>query len=397
MIHSIRFSNFFSFEDETEISFVMDGKSAKNDKSFVSHVSETRLSKVLAVVGANGAGKTNLIKPLNFISWFISDSFFIKPESALFIRPHMLSDSGLSKFNLEFETEESIYRYELQATGSRVYYESLQVKTSRLWSTLFVRQWHTGDERYLIKQRNYGLPSVQLDKVRDKVSLISMGEQFGLPVAVDICKALRKRNSNISTFGRENFHGGSDVMEVSDYYYDNDSKRTLMVDILRGLDFGLKDVEIEKVETVLADGRKSEYLLPWGVHEREGKEFKMPLFVESSGTQAAYYLLTKLLPVLETGGLLIYDELEGDLHPHMLEPILSLFFNPKTNPHNAQIIFTTHSLEILNELQKCQIILVEKIDAVSEAWRLSEMEGVRSDDNFYAKYMSGTYGAVPHI
>ncbi|MNT33608.1 hypothetical protein D3C72_1695440 [compost metagenome] len=81
----------------------------------------------------------------------------------------------------------------------------------------------------------------------------------------------------------------------------------------------------------------------------------------------------------------------------MLEPILALFFNPKTNPKNAQIIFTTHSLEILNDLQKCQILLVEKNEGLSEAWKLSDMEGVRSDDNFYAKYMAGTYGAVPQF
>jgi hypothetical protein len=47
-------------------------------------------------------------------------------------------------------------------------------------------------------------------------------------------------------------------------------------------------------------------------------------------------------------------------------------------------------------LKKGQIMLVEKNERCrSEAWRLSDMEGVRADDNFYAKYMAGTYGAVP--
>ncbi|MCY1511449.1 AAA domain, putative AbiEii toxin, Type IV TA system [compost metagenome] len=137
--------------------------------------------------------------------------------------------------------------------------------------------------------------------------------------------------------------------------------------------------------------------MPHGIHEHGDRRVKIPLAAESSGTQAAYYLLTKLLPVLEHGGTVVYDELEGDLHPLMLEPILALFFNPKTNPKNAQIIFTTHSLEILNDLQKCQILLVEKNEGLSEAWKLSDMEGVRSDDNFYAKYMAGTYGAVPQF
>jgi CheY-like chemotaxis protein len=92
------------------------------------------------------------------------------------------------------------------------------------------------------------------------------------------------------------------------------------------------------------------------------------------------------------------DELEADLHPDMLEPLIKLFINPETNPHNAQIIFSTHSHEVMDLLDKEQIVLVEKDEACnSEAWRLDEVSGVRRSDNLYAKYRSGAYGAVPNI
>ena len=92
------------------------------------------------------------------------------------------------------------------------------------------------------------------------------------------------------------------------------------------------------------------------------------------------------------------DELEADLHPHLLAPILDLFFSTHTNPKNAQLIFTCHSLEILSLLHKSQVVLVEKDkNCQSEAWRLDEVKGVRSDDNLYAKYMAGAYGAVPEL
>lgn len=43
-----------------------------------------------------------------------------------------------------------------------------------------------------------------------------------------------------------------------------------------------------------------------------------------------------------------------------------------------------------------QIMRVEKDERCrSEAWRLSDMEGVRADDKFHAKHMAGTCGAVP--
>jgi hypothetical protein len=42
--------------------------------------------------------------------------------------------------------------------------------------------------------------------------------------------------------------------------------------------------------------------------------------------------------------------------------------------------------------------LVEKDEYnQSSAWRLDSVEGIRSSDNFYAKYMAGAYGAVPNL
>jgi hypothetical protein len=48
-------------------------------------------------------------------------------------------------------------------------------------------------------------------------------------------------------------------------------------------------------------------------------------------------------------------------------------------------------------LQKHQIYLCEKQQQISEAWRLDEVVGVRADDNLYAKYMAGAFGAVPEL
>jgi hypothetical protein len=120
--------------------------------------------------------------------------------------------------------------------------------------------------------------------------------------------------------------------------------------------------------------------------------------MESSGTQGAFVLLSRLLDALEMGGLAVIDEFENDLHPHMLEPILDLFANPSTNPHQAQLLFTCHAVEVLNLIHKSQVMLVQKdADCESSAIRLDAVVGIRNDDNFYAKYMAGAYGAVPQI
>jgi len=396
-IYSFGFSNCFSFEESTDVSFVLDKRTGANETFFVSSLTEERLSKVLAVVGANGSGKTNLIKPLSYILWFITDSFFGGVEASRhFVRPHMFSESPVLEFKLDFEADGVRYRYLMLRSAEKVYFESLSKKTSRLWSKVFTRKWDTDLGAYEITRKGFGSAQMPLREVDPNVSLISLAAQYKSKAAVSICAALRRRSSNVNSFGREIIDGG-DIFEVSSFYHSNETEREAMVKFLREQDFGVEDIDIEAYDRTQDDGTVSKHYLPWVIHKRGDAEFRLPLIYESSGTQAAYYLMSKIIPLLAQGGIMICDELEGDLHPLMIEPILDLFINPRTNPLNAQIIFTTHSIEVLNFLQKNQVMLVEKSDSASEAWKLSEMDGVRSDDNFYAKYMSGAYGAIPRV
>jgi predicted ATPase len=168
--------------------------------------------------------------------------------------------------------------------------------------------------------------------------------------------------------------------------------------LLASWDLGLKDVDIREIPAASPEEPSKTVWYPFGRHKSAQSEILLPFAVESSGTQAAFVLLSHLLQTLEIGGLAVIDEFENDLHPHMLEPILDLFGNPATNPHDAQLIFTCHAVEVLNLIHKSQVTLVEKSeDCESAACRLDEVEGIRNDDNYYAKYMAGAYGAIPNF
>ncbi|EFI63734.1 MULTISPECIES: ATP/GTP-binding protein [Comamonas] len=395
MFHTLRFSNFFSFADETEVSFILDARSSDTESSFASVATDRRLSKLLAVVGANGAGKTNVIKALDFVAWFVTRSFFIDPSSNFLVKPHAFEPNDATSFELEFEAFGKLYRYALTLNRERVLFESLRLKTSRTFSTLFSREWDEDTGTDLIVMRGFGLPQKQAQKVKPLTSLISLADQYGVDTAQAIVKVLSRRYSNVGPIGRHAFQGTPDVLGAAEFFKESEAYRIRMVELLNAWDFGLKDVQLETLRTV-EKGKEEDLLVPFGIHSDGDNEVKLPMFAESSGTQAAFVLLADVLPILAEGGTVIFDELESDLHPLMLEPILNLFISPKTNPHNAQLIFTCHSVEIMNLLKKGQIMLVEKNERCrSEAWRLSDMEGVRADDNFYAKYMAGAYGAVP--
>lgn len=398
MIHKYRFKNFFSFAEETEVSFVLNRQVPGSDLMFESP-GGARLSKILAVIGPNASGKTNVLKPLLFLRWFIAHSFTTtKPDKENPVVSHFFSDVTDSEFEIEFDVNDQHYRYTLVINPERVLHEALYQKTSKFFSFIFRRDWSELTSAYDIRQQNFGFTAREAEKARQNASLISTAAQYNVPCAQELVSYFRRFYSNVMDIGRIHFDT-DDVFDITEFFHDHPALRAQMSDILSNLDLGLAEVIIESHSHVEKEAGKSEETkIPYGIHRKGKEEQKLPLWYESSGTQAVFVLLKMILQALEHGGVVIINEMEADLHPDMITAMLDLFIDPERNPHNAQIIFTCHAHEVLNDLQKDQILLTEKDpDGFSEAWRLGDMKSIRRDDNLYAKYRAGAYGAVPNL
>ena len=398
MIHKYRFKNFFSFADETEVSCVLNRQVPDSDLVFESP-SGVRLSKILAAIGPNASGKTNVLKPLAFLRWFVAYSFTTsEPDEDIPVQSHFFSDEADSEFEIEFEVNGQLYRYSLVINPERVVHEALYQKTSKFFSFIFRREWSEANSTYDIRQQNFGFAAREAEKVRRNASLISTAAQYNVECAQELVSYFTCFYSNVIHSGRDHFET-SDVFETTVFFHGRPALRAQMSDILSNLDLGLAEVFIKTRRFMKKESEKSEEVyIPYGVHRRGKKECKLPFIYESSGTQAVFVLLEKILPALEYGGVVIIDEMESDLHPHMITEMLNLFIDRERNPHNAQIIFTCHAHVVLNDLQKEQILLIEKnADGNSEAWRVGDMKGIRRDDNLHAKYLAGAYGAIPDL
>jgi len=395
MIHRYAFANFQSYLEWTEVSWLLDGKVPQSVWARTAPSGE-RVSSVMSVVGANASGKTALLKPLLFLDWFVSQSFATDAQALIPVQPHMSTPNAPSEFEVEVDFEGRLWRYMLRCTRERVLHESLYTKHDRM-RYVFVRDWNEDEQAYSVKQKDFGLLPAEAKKVRPNASLIATAAQYGVPLAQRIAGS-RGVRSNMYQYGRRQSDAGQLVVAAA-HFVESDNQRSQLVSMLRRWDLGLKDVDIRQIENVMPDGSKQSFWVPFGIHSTESSAgFELPFMLESNGTQSLFVLLSRLLPALEGGGLAVIDELENDLHPHMLEPILELFASPKTNPQGAQLLFTCHAVEVLNLLHKAQVMLVEKDEHnQSTAWRLDSVSGVRNDDNLYAKYMAGAYGAVPQL
>ena len=121
---------------------------------------------------------------------------------------------------------------------------------------------------------------------------------------------------------------------------------------------------------------------------------------ESAGTQTWFRLIGPVLAALEDGRTVLYDEIDGSLHPRLSAQLVKMFQDPRTNPHGAQLIFTTHDVSLLNSLNRDEIWLVDKRrDGSTELFALAEFGGdrVRKSRNLERAYLRGRFGAVPNV
>lgn len=94
------------------------------------------------------------------------------------------------------------------------------------------------------------------------------------------------------------------------------------------------------------------------------------------------------------------DELESGLHPVLAAFLVSKFQSPSSNPQHAQLVFTTHNLDLLNEelLRKDQFYFVDKDrkSGASSLYSISEFS-TPTTENLRKGYLLGKYGATPDI
>lgn len=409
MIKWYRFKNFYSFKDETLVDLTLKANSAES--SFDVDLKDARVSKVLAVLGSNGSGKSNLLKPLAFLRWFCHSSFKdLENKELLPFYPHASAMDEPSEIEMCFtdlslgqeKNEAYEFKYYIKLKRDIIIHEELKLKTSRLFTSIFYRKYDTESDTYKFHSHSTfndknGFPLNELKSIPRNSSAISYFNRKGNAVASTVLENFSNIDNNLNVYGKWNF-SYKNVLGATDHYFEDSDLFEKALKYLKRMDFGLDNILLKEEETIDKEtGKKEVEVMPYGVHKCDGKQFEIPFYMESSGTQACYYFISTLLNAFEYGGAAVIDELDSDLHPHMITEIINMFENEEINKKNAQLIFSCHTPEVLKHLKKHHIYLVEKNDSKSECWRLDDMQGLRSQDNLYSKYITGALGGVPDI
>lgn len=408
MIKWIKFENFHSYREECLIDFRVDKKTA--DSYFDYELNDgSKLAKIIGVFGANGAGKSNALRPLAFLSWFVTRSFASQQaKDGIPLMPHLNAADMPTNFEIEFcfinrsgdYTDQ--FNYQVSLTKGRVLSETLKVKTSRLYTTVFTREYTGNDYSLSVNPKYIALDKKLLRSAPSNCSLISFVSRIGVEseLVFDELNTIEMVDyffhnfiTNMQAVGsRREISSATEAAEKYQQYPEifEQAKRLLMQ-----YDLGISDIVLEHTPVLKDNGEEVTKLVPYFEHKNKGKIFRLPIFLESSGTQKAFTLLCDIVSVLNSSGIAVLGEFDNELHPQLTLEIIELFKNQTTNPDNAQLIFTSHSAETLKLIRKQHVYLTEKVDCESQAWRADEIEGLKERDNLYAKYISGALGGVP--
>jgi AAA15 family ATPase/GTPase len=420
MLIEFSVTNFRSIKDKQTLSMVT-SKSAATSEGSRCHIetgfrSAPLLTEIAAIYGPNGSGKSNLIQALNFFREFVFGSSSRKQKGdPIDVTPFLFSQLNReqpSEFSISFIHDNYLFEYGFSADHEKVYEEWLHAtpqggekQTPQTWLMRNQGDFKIGS---MIKGEKTAWKNVTRDNALFLSTAVQFeSENFQKPfdwichkleifikaetftprfTAKAICKYNQKKR--IMAFMNCFDVSFSDVM-VEEKEIDGNHLKFIMNII--------QDAIKAEVPEELINEIKNEYKIKT-IHSTEEKQnYTLDFSEESDGTKKLFALAGPVCDVFDNGLTLVVDEIEASLHPHALQGIISLFQNPKINKKNAQLIFTTHNTNIMNQLSRDQIWFMDKVKfGASELVALSEFRG-KADEAFEKRYLGGRYGAIPNI
>ena len=408
MIYRLEIENFYCIRDSQILDLTVPRTTPDFPERFapIFEGSDLRAPKVLAAFGANGSGKSTVLKALSLLGWFVKDSFqhtapgipcerFNDEESAH--RPVKLAVEFGGPMNLTGKAAagtangdaapQGVYRYELElgTMNGRVMYVNKEIlRQKRDGRGKWLRVFERKAGKKLLGSNDFPLSGYSriFDKVRDDASVVSTLALFQHRPSKALIVAASNIFSNILLDKTEL----SDVAVVQILADRPDVVSELNKELQR-IDFGIQEMQIILTQAGAALSFKHKGLLE-----------DMPWNLESHGTRSFIRVFPMLLASLSRGGVAIIDELDISIHPLTLAEIVRWYYDPKRNAGNAQLWMTCQSASLMDDLMKEEIILCEKDrQGRSKLYSLMDVKGIRRIDSLYKKYLGGVYGGVPHI
>lgn len=423
ILKSLSAENFASFAGRITFTTETDASKKENlDNTFIN--GDLRFNKVSFLYGANGSGKTFFCKILREIQRYLALSpLIIATDNTQFLSTPQLKglDAPVKPFAFDVSCQEkpttfcievviakTAYRYEFSIQRKQVVRELLTKKYRR--TEMLIERTSPAYKDISLRSELKGFEATK-QTVKPEALCLPIAAMLNNTLASQINNAIRGiqvvsmaagRLNPINpkkTFSKERIEKYIRIIQKAD-------------PTIRDIDVRLSEEEVarQKIETddfenreIIATkttvGIETKHVV-YDNGEEHSNQTPISFFAEESlGTVKLFTALPYLYDVLETGGVLVIDELENGLHISLAKEIINLFTSEESNPNHAQLICTSHQPLLLDgDYRRDQVWIVAK-DSFGKSLlhRLSEMQTPRAKINLTAQILKGAFGCNPDM
>lgn len=373
MLIEFKFSNFLSYKEMTSFSMVA-GKERTNSKTLASIPKfRLKLLPLAAIYGANASGKSNLIKALGFLKTLVTTQ---RVKGKIPLRHFYYSEdkNTISNFEISFLVNELIYEFKIACNEDGLLYEELIERNSRSEKTLYLRD----------KDKVQINPKINSHDAIQCVADRSLNRPCPLLTTLSSMK-FKPFEGVFRWFSEELkvIHQDSFLIPYGLDLGENDSRNTLLSEVLRGTDTGISALvstpvsesslrllpseRNELLSTVCCHG--SQLIREAGgarilahyedgdltfsrlsaVHEISGKKYLIPLEEESTGIRKIIDLAPAIVDLLLSKKDCVYviDGIDHGLHTEVDYWLVRRFLENVNSNTRKQLIFTSQDTNLL--------------------------------------------------
>ena len=417
MLIEFNVQNFRSIKEEVTLSLVASpNKSLDNNLIDTDVLKKDNLLRSAVIYGANASGKSNLILAFHSLKHLVMNSHGFQKGTEIDYSPFKLDTKYLSKpskFEVVFIRNDIKYVYGVSFTNEKIIDEYLYYYPKGRKALVFDRK-DTNNYRFAVDKKEQKFIS---KKTLDNVLYISNSTQLNY-----------KKTSEAFDWFKDSLGviGTTDHPLLTDFTIESSSKdikiKEFVLKALAEADLGISGFSAsfekvlidelpipvqKKIKDMMSNKESNiERMIIKTVHkvlDENGNEIYTEFDFdaeESEGTKRLFALIGPWIDTLNTGRVMIVDELDTKLH-HLLNIFLiKLFHDPTQNKNNAQLIFTTHNTNLLDPdlFRRDQIWFTEKNphDGSTDLYSLLEYSPRKGMD-IQKGYLAGRYGAIPFI
>ena len=399
MLLDIEVKNLKSFKEETVFSMeAEDNEEDRNAFEIIIGNKKMKLLKTSVLFGGNASGKSNFISILDIFRHYLFNKGIEKYNKEGFRFGEEDKNSIIKVRNV---IENQIYEYilEINFNARKVIKEELYMATE--------------EKKLVFKRENNRIIEYDTEIFSEYEVTISFinetltGNDSVISRIID-WKVPELIEKYILYIDKMKINNCSD--DFGKYIYENENNKRLVIEFLKKIGIIVNDIEVfrEKNEIFLKNIREnkefqilsekeqekilSQILYNYRVHFiYDNKEkYKLDYYEQSAGTQKILSMFFPVYNILNNGGVMIIDELDMTLHYSLIKEIIKMFNSVEYNKKNAQLIFTTHNLLLLdyNLFREDQIWFLENNDVATgtELYSLSDIEGYEKNSYLLRDY-----------